>query len=31
MLDDVEALLKDRGMLRHKKSAPGHVVVERYW
>ncbi len=31
MLDDVESLLKDRGMLRHKKSNPGHVVVERYW
>ena len=31
MLDDVEALLKDRGMFRHKKSNPGHVVVERYW
>jgi len=31
MLDDVEALLKDRGMQRHKKSTPGHVVVERYW
>lgn len=31
MLDDVEALLASRGMHRHKKSAPGHVVVERYW
>ena len=31
MLDDVEALLKDRGMNRHKKAIPGHVVVERYW
>ncbi len=31
MLDDVEALLNDRGMHRHKKSNPGHVVVERYW
>lgn len=31
MLDDVEALLANRGMHRHKKSAPGHVVVERYW
>ena len=31
MLDDVESLLKVRGMLKHKKSAPGHVVVERYW
>ena len=31
MLDDVETLLKLRGMYKHKKSAPGHVVVERYW
>jgi len=31
MLDDVETLLKARGMLKHKKTAPGHVVVERYW
>ena len=31
MLDDVEALLKLRGMNRHKNSNPGHVVVERYW
>ena len=31
MLDDVEELLKQRDMHRHKKSHPGHVVVERYW
>ncbi len=31
MLDDVESLLKARGMFKHKKTAPGHVVVERYW
>lgn len=31
MLDDVEALLGARGMHRHKKSNPGHIVVERYW
>ncbi|MEQ1828490.1 MAG: ferredoxin--NADP reductase [Pirellula sp.] len=31
MLDDVEALLGARGMTRHKKSKPGHIVVERYW
>lgn len=31
MLDDVETLLHDRGMQKHKKSAPGHYVVERYW
>jgi ferredoxin--NADP+ reductase len=31
MLDDVETLLQGRGMQKHKKSAPGHYVVERYW
>jgi len=31
MLDDVEAILKARGMRRHKKSEPGQIVVERYW
>lgn len=31
MLDDVELMLSQRGMHRHKKTAPGHVVVERYW
>jgi ferredoxin/flavodoxin---NADP+ reductase len=31
MLDDVEKLLEARGMHRHKKNAPGHIVVERYW
>jgi ferredoxin/flavodoxin---NADP+ reductase len=31
MLDDVEALLKARNMLRHKSSQPGHIIVERYW
>lgn len=31
MLDDVELILGQRGMHRHKKNAPGHVVVERYW
>jgi ferredoxin--NADP+ reductase len=31
MLDDVEELLKVRGMHRHKKANPGHIVVERYW
>jgi ferredoxin--NADP+ reductase len=31
MLDDVEAILQSRGMHKHKKSEPGHYVVERYW
>lgn len=31
MLDDVEARLKDRGMQKHKISAPGQYVLERYW
>ena len=31
MLDDVEALLHGRGMHKHKRNAPGHYVVERYW
>ena len=31
MLDDTESLLNERKMFRHKLSAPGHIVVERYW
>lgn len=31
MLDDVETRLKDRGMQKHKSSAPGQYVLERYW
>jgi ferredoxin--NADP+ reductase len=31
MLDDVETLLEARGMHRHKKANPGHIIVERYW
>lgn len=31
MLDDVEQILNDRGMRKHKRSEPGHYVVERYW
>jgi len=31
MLDDVEAILQSRGMQKHKRSEPGHYVVERYW
>jgi len=31
MLDDVEQILNDRGMRKHKRSEPGHYMVERYW
>lgn len=31
MLDDMEQLLAQRGLLRHRSKSPGHVVVERYW
>ncbi len=31
MLDDVESLLTARGLKKHKTSAPGQIVVERYW
>jgi hypothetical protein len=31
MLDDCEALLATRGIVKHKKKAPGQIVIERYW
>ncbi len=31
MLDDMERLLQERGMTRHRHRAPGHIVLERYW
>ena len=31
MLDDVEELLRARGLRKHKRHEPGHYVVERYW
>lgn len=31
MLDEMEQLLAQRGLNRHRPKAPGHVVVERYW
>ena len=31
MIDDVEALLLERGFHPHKKKVPGNVHVERYW
>lgn len=31
MLDTMEEVLAKRGMKRHKRKDPGHIVVERYW
>lgn len=31
MVDDVQATLARRGMLRHRRKVPGHVTVETYW
>lgn len=31
MLDEMEQLLAQRGLNRHRPKTPGHVVVERYW
>lgn len=31
MLDDCEILLAGRGIVKHKKKAPGQIVIERYW
>lgn len=31
MLDTMEDVLGERGMKRHKRKDPGHIVVERYW
>jgi ferredoxin--NADP+ reductase len=31
MLDEMEHLLSQRGLQRHRPKNPGHVVVERYW
>ncbi len=31
MLDEVESLLIDRGLQKHRKKSPGNIVVERYW
>ena len=31
MLDEVEEILNNRGMRKHKRNEPGHYVVERYW
>jgi ferredoxin--NADP+ reductase len=31
MLDEVELLLEQRGLKKHRKKSPGNIVVERYW
>jgi len=31
MIDDVEALLQQRGFKTHKKREPGNIHLERYW
>lgn len=31
MIDDMLALLAERGLRRHRTRKPGHVTVERYW
>lgn len=31
MLDEVEALLVEQGLARHKRNQAGNIVVERYW
>jgi ferredoxin--NADP+ reductase len=31
MLDEMEQLLSQRGLQRHRPKSPGQVVVERYW
>jgi ferredoxin--NADP+ reductase len=31
MLDDMQQLLGERGLVPHRKGRPGHIVVERYW
>ncbi|MDG2471360.1 MAG: ferredoxin--NADP reductase [Pirellulaceae bacterium] len=31
MLDEMESRLGERGMVKHRKKAPGQIVLERYW
>ncbi|MCB9759302.1 MAG: ferredoxin--NADP reductase [Alphaproteobacteria bacterium] len=31
MVQEMQSLLGDRGMIRNRKRAPGHVTVEKYW
>ena len=31
MLDEMESKLGEREMIKHRKKAPGQIVIERYW
>jgi ferredoxin/flavodoxin---NADP+ reductase len=31
MIDDVSALLAQRGLKRHRQRTPGHITTEKYW
>ena len=31
MIDDVIALLAERGLRRHRQRTPGHITTEKYW
>jgi len=31
MIDDVIALLAERGLKRHRQRTPGHITTEKYW
>jgi ferredoxin--NADP+ reductase len=31
MIDDAQAALRERGLVKHRKRAPGHVTIESYW
>lgn len=31
MLDETEELLCERGLKKHRRKDPGHIIVERYW
>lgn len=31
MLDDMESMLGERGLTRHRSKSPGQIVLERYW
>ncbi len=31
MIDEVTAILGDRGLRRHRQRAPGHITTEKYW
>jgi ferredoxin--NADP+ reductase len=31
MVDDVQLVLANRGMRRHRRREPGHITLETYW